>query len=134
MSEVARVLVDSNVIIDVIQDDPEWAAWSMEALAAVEKPLINPMIFAELCYQRTSAEEVEELMAVIGLGYAEMPREALFLASQAFRKYRQRGGTKTAPLADFFIGAHAEVEGLDLLTRDRARYETYFPAVKLIRP
>jgi predicted nucleic acid-binding protein len=134
MTEATGTLVDSNVIIDVIRDDPQWAAWSMDAIVAADNPLINPMIFAELCYQQTSAAEVEQLMAVIGLGYAEIPREALFLASQAYRSYRQRGGIKTAPLADFFIGAHAQAAGFSLLTRDRSRYESYFPGVKLIGP
>lgn len=134
MTETAGVLVDSNVIIDVIRDDPQWAAWSMDAIVAAASPLINPIIFAELCYQQTSAAEVQQLMSVIGLDYAEIPREALFLASQAFRDYRQRGGLKTAPLADFFIGAHAQAAGFALLTRDRTRYETYFPSVTLICP
>lgn len=134
MTEKNSILVDSNVIIDVIRDDPQWASWSMAAMAAADTMLINPIIFAELCYQQTSAKEVEQLMKVIGLGYAEMPRESLFLASQAFRSCRSRGGTRTAPLSDFFIGAHAQVEGLTLLTWDRTRYETYFPSVALICP
>jgi len=134
MIEGSRVLVDSNVIIDLIRDDPQWAAWSADAIAASSGAAINPIIFAELCYQKTSAGEVDEVLAVLGLGYAELPREALFLASQAYRGYWQRGGTKTAPLADFFIGSHAEAEGFTLLTRDPTRYQTYFPTVPLICP
>jgi len=134
MIEGSKVLVDSNVIIDLIQDDPQWAAWSADAIAASPDAIINPIIFSELCYQKTSAGEVDEMLAVLGLGYAELPCEALFLASQAYRDYRQRGGAKTAPLADFFIGAHAEAEGFTLLTRDPARYQTYFPTVPLICP
>lgn len=133
MSKMA-VLVDSNVIIDIIRDDPSWAEWSLDALSSQTETRVNPIIFAELCYQQNSDEEVTELLGQIGLDYEELPREALFLASQAFKFYRSQGGRKTAPLPDFFIGAHAVASNIPILTRDVSRYRTYFPDVELICP
>ncbi|MEO5917206.1 MAG: PIN domain-containing protein [Luteolibacter sp.] len=135
MTESPMVLVDTNVLLDVTGADSRWLDWSLEQMSRFpERLVINPLIYAELCYQAGSIEEVEATMASLGLHYRELPREALFLASQAYCNYRQRGGTKTAPLADFFIGAHAQAEGFTLLTRDTARYQTYFPTVRLIGP
>ncbi len=129
------VLVDTNVILDVTANDPVWRQWSEEHLAKlVGRLVVNPLVYTELCHSATKIEVVESALTSLGLVYLELPREALFLASKAFRDYRKKGGTKTAPLADFFIGAHAAVEGFKLLTRDVNRYRTYFPGVKLIHP
>jgi predicted nucleic acid-binding protein len=129
------VLVDTNVIADVLYRDPSWAAWSKEQIAdRAGDLLINPFIYSELCYQATSSGQVDQIVAGLGFRYEELPRPALYLAAQAFRTYRQRGGSKTSPLPDFFIGAHALAEGFTLLTRDKVRYQTYFPTVPLICP
>ena len=127
-------LVDSNVIIDIIGQDPTWMPWSVEALNSCESAWINPIVFAELCYFKNSPGEVEDLLSRLDLGYLELPKDALFLAAQAYKIYRQRGGTKTAPLPDFFIGAHAAALGVPIITRDVTRYQTYFPSVTLISP
>jgi predicted nucleic acid-binding protein len=129
------ILVDSNVLADVLHQDPVWMEWSAGQLAAHDSRLhINPVIYAELSYRAKSVQEVESILAGFSLRYLELPREALFLAAQAFRLYRKRGGVKTAPLPDFFIGAHAQAAGIPLLTRDITRYQTYFPKVSLIAP
>ena len=134
MTESPFVLVDSNVIIDIVQSDPDWQAWSVATLASHAHTLINPIIYAELCYQNTSVQELDQLLETLNLIFTEIPRDALFLASQAFRSYRMRGGLKTSPLPDFFIGAHAAALGISVITRDVARYRTYFPTVHLISP
>lgn len=135
MSEGALVLVDTNIVLDVTEADDQWLTWSRNQMEKYPGRLvINPLIYTELCHQAGSIEEVERTISQLGLLYLEIPREALFLASQAFRGYRPREGIKTAPLADFFIGAHAQAEGFTLLTRDTSRYETYFPRVPLICP
>ena len=129
------VVVDTNVISDLVHQDPLWSGWSNEQLLEHAGDLVvNPIIFAELCCRANSAEEVDQIISALGLGYEELSQEALFLAAKAFLAYRQRGGTKTSPLPDFFIGAHAQAAGHALLTRDKARYETYFPTVPLICP
>jgi predicted nucleic acid-binding protein len=135
MTDASRVLVDTNVILDVTQQDAQWADWATEAMSRhVDRLLINPLIYAELCYGAGSENEVEGLIAALGLQYAELPRQALYVTSQIYKAYRQRGGLKSAPLADFFIGAHAAVLGIPILTRDTARYRSYFPSVPLITP
>ena len=127
------VLVDTNVIADVLHGDPDWGQWAQQQLAQHAGELfINPLIYAELCYRAASIDEVNGVVKTLGLQYAELPLPALFLAARAYSAYRQRGGVKTAPLPDFFIGAHAESAGLILLTRDKSRYTTYFPHVALI--
>lgn len=129
------VLVDTNVIADVFYRDPVWADWSRSEIARHTGDLLfNPLIYAELCYRAASSDQVDEVVAELGFRYEELPKPALYRAAQAFRTYRLRGGVKTAPLADFFIGAHAEVARLTLLTRDATRYGTYFPTVRLICP
>ena len=127
-------LVDSNIIIDIVQRDPTWMEWSLNTLLNYEAAKVNPIIYAEICYQKTSADEADQLLNDLGLGFEELPKEALYLAAQAFRIYRSRGGTKTSPLPDFFIGAHAAALGIPILTRDVTRYRTYFPSVELICP
>ena len=134
MTDGSYALVDSNIIIDIIQRDPTWLEWSIEALAQAEASRVNPIIYSELCYQKTSAEEVDHILEVLGVDYEELPRSALYLASQAYRQYRKLGGTKNSPLPDFFIGAHAASEGVPIITRDVTRYQTYFPSVELICP
>lgn len=130
-------MVDTNVILDVIQDDPAWADWSQEQLdeAALNGDLlINPVIYAELSVAFERIEELEALIAQAGFVLAPIPREALFLAGKAFLRYRRRQGAKRGVLPDFFIGAHAAVLGVPLLTRDTARYAAYFPTVRLMTP
>ena len=129
------VLVDTNVILDVTNADPSWVEWSRKQMElAALRLLINPMIYAELCYHAGEIREVEMMVTTLGLNYGELPREALFLAAAAFRHYRKQGGQKSSPLADFFIGAHAAALGIPILTRDTARYKSYFPTVELITP
>jgi predicted nucleic acid-binding protein len=130
-------LVDSNVILDLVTDDPRWSSWSADALSRVadESELaINPLIFAEVSIGFAAVEELEQLLPARDFRRLELPYEAAFLAGKAFLAYRRRGGRRSAPLADFYIGAHAAVSGLRLLTRDSRRYRTYFPRVDLIAP
>jgi predicted nucleic acid-binding protein len=129
------VLVDTNVISDVIHGDPQWEPWALEQLAQhFGELVINPIVFGELCCRATSTAELEQTLAPFELIYYELPKEALFQASQAFLAYRKRGGAKTSPTPDFFIGAHAAVLEIPILTRDISRYRTYFPEVTLITP
>lgn len=130
-------LVDTNVLLDVVTDDPTWADWSIEQLeaAALRGPLlINDVVYAELAVRYERIERLETFLAEAGIEIAAMPRSALFLAGKVFQKYRKAGGQRTGVLPDFFIGAHAAVDRLDLLTRDTGRYRTYFPTVMLITP
>ena len=131
------ILVDTNVLLDVAESDPAWADCSqrqLEHLALTDTLTINPVIYAEFSIGYARIEEVEAVLAAVALPIAPMPREALFLAGKAFLQYRQRGGSRSGVLPDFFIGAHASVEGWRLLTRDVARYRSYFPGLQLIAP
>lgn len=131
------LLVDTNVVLDVIENDPEWAAWSqaqLDSAALKDILIINPVIYAELSLAFRRIEELERMLTKTGLRVEPIPREALFLAAKVFLKYRRKGGVKTGVLLDFLIGAHAAVLDLPLLTRDTARYGTYFPSLKLISP
>jgi len=135
MSEAT--LVDTNVLLDVLVDDPAWARWSSNALrdAANQGPLvINPIIYAEVSIGFDSVEALEDAMPTSFFLREELPWAAGFLAGKAFVRYRRGGGARRSPLADFYIGAHAAVTGHRLLTRDRGRYSTYFPTVRLISP
>jgi predicted nucleic acid-binding protein len=130
-------LVDSNVLLDVLTEDPRWAAWSSSALeqCANEGNLcINAMIYAEVSIGFARIEELEEALPPTWFERLDIPLEAAFLAGKAFVSYRRRGGVRTSTLPDFFIGAHAAVAGLRLLTRDARRYETYFPKLDIISP
>src|SRR3954467_549172 len=130
-------LVDTNVLLDVITEDPEWADWSSEALWRVgdESTLaINPIIYAEVSIHLRTIEEMNDVIPDGDFRRLDLPYEAAFLAGKAFLAYRRRGGLKTMPLADFYIGAHAAVSGMRLLTRDARRYRSYFPTVALIAP
>lgn len=130
------VLVDTDVILDVITDDPVWADWAVRMLEEHEDLglTINPATYAELAYGYDSAAEVDELVRRFGFEYEETPRDGLFLASRAFRSYERRSSTTDLVLPDFFVGGHAEAAGHRLLTRDPARYASYFPKVRLIAP
>lgn len=131
------LLVDTNVILDVVGEDPEWADWSQGQLDAASlryRLAINPVIYAELSISWRRIEELEAMLAKGGFRVEPIPREALFLAGKAFLDYRKRTGVKTGVLPDFFIGAHAAVAGVPLLTRDTRRYRTYFPGLELIAP
>jgi len=131
------LLVDTNVLIDVLEDDPQWADWSIQQLRAQSKvhPLaINPVIYAELSLTFSTVESLDKTVEEMELLLQEIPRPALFLAGKAFIRYRRDGGAKTNVLADFFVGAHAAVAGCPVLTRDPRRYRSYFPSVTIIAP
>ena len=132
-----RMLVDSNVILDLFLNDPQWADWSETTLNqydASNELVINPIVYTELSIGFNRIEELENAIERAGLYLLEMPKEALFLAGKVFLQYRRNKGTKSSPLPDFFIGAHAAVLDVSLITRDVARYKTYFPTVNLICP
>lgn len=134
---MAAILVDSNVILDIVTEDPKWAAWSSKSLAAAADDsilVINPLIYAEVSIGFDSIETLEETLSPEVFRRDSLPYEAAFLAGKAFLKYRKGGGQKLAPLPDFYIGAHAAVAGFDLLTRDARRYRTYFPKLTIIAP
>jgi predicted nucleic acid-binding protein len=131
------VLVDSNVLLDVLTEDGRWFEWSASALRSAAEHTevaINPVVYAEVSIRFDRIEDLEAALPESMFERRAIPWEAAFLAGKAFLKYRRRGGRRTAPLPDFFIGAHAAVERLDLLTRDAARYRGYFPSVRLIAP
>lgn len=130
------VLVDTNVIVDVVTDDPVWADWSVGQLAANEPEglVINPVIYSELCFGFATIEAVDEVVLRFSLLYAEIPRRGLFRAAKSFRAYKARSGTRRSVLPDFFVGGHAEAAGMSVLTRDTGRLQTYFPTVRLIHP
>lgn len=129
------ILIDTNVLSDIIYADPVWEPWAeVQITKYFGDLLINPIIYAELACRAQSLGELESVLAPFELGFVELPKEALFIAAHAFLEYRKRGGAKTSPLPDFFIGAHAVAMGIPLLTRDAARYRTYFPQLELITP
>ncbi|CEJ11504.1 PIN domain protein [bacterium YEK0313] len=130
-------LVDTNVLLDLVTDDPKWADWSAAQLeaASLKGPLlINDVVYAELSVRYDRIEQVEALLDQAGLAIAPIPRAALFLAGKVFAQHRRSGGLRTGVLPDFFLGAHAAVAGLPLLTRDGGRYRAYFPSLELISP
>ena len=130
-------LVDSCILIDVLADDPKWADWSLNQLDLLGQraPLIiNPIILAEISPRFETANDLEAALAGLPLVREALPWDAAFLAGQAFKIYRQATGTKTSPMPDFYIGAHALVNHLQLLTRDAARYQSYFPKLPLVAP
>jgi len=134
---MAGTLADSNVILDVLTEDATWYSWSSSALerCANEGPLyINPIIYAEVSIGFTAIEEVEEALPGDSFVRLQIPSEAAFLAGKAFLRYRKGRGLRTSTLPDFFIGAHAAVAGLRLLTRDSRRYRSYFPSVDILAP
>jgi len=131
------VLVDSTIILDVFLDDPNWAEWSeskLEKFSSITKLFINPVVYSEVSIGFQRIEELEIALNQTGFQMLEIPKEALFLAGKAFLTYRKNKGTKRSPLPDFYIGAQAAIQKMDLLTRDPSRYRTYFPTVQLISP
>ena len=131
------LLVDTNVLVDVLEDDPQWADWSIQQLrfqSKIHRLLINPIVYSELSLTFSTVEALDQTIAELGLAMVEIPKPALFLAGKAFVRYRRQGGNKSNVLGDFFIGAHAAVSGLQILTRDVKRYRSYFPSVALVAP
>lgn len=133
----STVLVDSNVLIDVLTDDPRWASWSSATLAAAADRAflaIDPIIYAEVSIGFDTIEALESALPPEAVHRTHLPAEAAFLAGKAFVRYRRSGGERRSPLPDFFIGAHAAVEGMTLLTRDPGRYRSYFPGLRIVAP
>ncbi len=131
------ILVDTNVLLDVITDDPSWGDWSqqqLEAAALRDRLAINAVIYAELSIAFMRVEAPDAVLEQTDITLVDIPRAALFLAGKVFQTYRKRRGVKQGVLPDFFIGAHAAVHGAPLLTRDIARYRNYFPTIELIAP
>jgi predicted nucleic acid-binding protein len=134
---LTAVMVDSNVLIDVTAGNPTWEDWSssrIKRLADESLLVINPLIFAEVSIGFDSIEALDDALPTDLYQRVELPYEAAFLAGKAFRDYRRRGGLRSSPMPDFYIGAHAAIAGYRLLTRDPARYRTYFPRLELIAP
>ena len=130
-------LADSNVLLDIFGDDPSWGSWSKQTLRealAVGEVGINPVICAEISVRFEDPASLDAGLNELTLTRFQLPYEAAFLAGQAYRRYRRAGGARSSPLPDFYIGAHAEVAGLTVLTRDVSRFRTYFPAVRLVSP
>ena len=131
------ILVDSNVILDIATEDKNWFSWSSETLAFYidhQRLVINPIIYAEVSIGFERVEDLEEILPASFYRRDHLPWEAAYLAGKCFLKYRKMGGEKRSPLPDFYIGSHAAVTGMALLTRDPTRYRTYFPKLKLIAP
>jgi predicted nucleic acid-binding protein len=131
------LLVDTNVLVDVLQNDPQWADWSIAQLRAQAKLhalVINPVIYAEVSLSFSTLEALDDVVLTMALELREIPWPALFLAARAQALYRRRGDSKGQVLPDFFIGAHAAVEGWPLLSRDASRVKTYFPTLDVIAP
>jgi len=131
------VLVDSNIVLDVFLNDPKWADWAESKLDEYDQLgilYINSIVYSEISIGFDRIEDLESAIARAGFQMLEIPKEALFLAGKVYLKYKKRKGTKRNPLPDFFIGAQAAIQNLDLITRDVSRYQSYFPSVKLISP
>jgi predicted nucleic acid-binding protein len=134
---MSGIIVDANVILDIFLDDPQWANWSEMILnqhGATYDLYINPIIYTEISIGFNRIEELERAIEKASFQMLPLPKEALFLAGKVFLQYKRNQGTKSSPLPDFFIGAHAAVLNVALITRDVARYRTYFPTVTLITP
>jgi predicted nucleic acid-binding protein len=130
-------MIDSNVLLDLVTEDRAWLTWSEAAVmeaAETSRLVINAVIFAEVSVGYARIEDMEAALPTNLIEREAVPYEAAFLAGKAFAAYRRRGGQKRSPLPDFFIGAHAAIRGYRLLTRDAARYRTYFPRLALITP
>lgn len=131
------LIVDTNVLVDILSRDPAWMEWSLRQVGlALSRGAIavNDIIYAEVSVRLDDRRRCDEFLVATGLRHAPMPPDALFLAGRAHQAYRRRGGTRTGVLSDFFIGAHAAIEGWAVLTRDTTRYRNYFPSVPLIAP
>lgn len=132
-----QVLIDSNILLDVLEEDPVWFAWSSGCLSLCAEDSIlvsNPIIYAEVSIGFNRVEELDEALPPDMFERRPLPWEAAFLAGKSFLAYRRAGGTRRTPLPDFFIGAHALIQGMTLLTRDAALYRSYFPRLTLIAP
>ncbi|HBC87010.1 MAG TPA: DNA-binding protein [Lentisphaeria bacterium] len=131
------ILVDSNVILDIVTEDHIWYGWSSSKLSEFSSNcrfFINPLIYSEVSISFERIEELDEVISGTFFLREHIPWEAAFLAGKCFLKYRKRGGARRSPLPDFFIGAHASVRNMTLLTRDTGRYGEYFPKLKIISP
>ena len=131
------ILVDSDIILDVFLDDPNWAEWSeskLDKFSAITKLFINPVVYSEVSIGFNRIEDLESALSRGGFQILEIPKEGLFLAGKVFLEYQENKGTKRSLLPDFYTGAQAAILGFDLITRDVSRYRTYFPTVKLISP
>ncbi|NBE84188.1 type II toxin-antitoxin system VapC family toxin [Micromonospora rubida] len=136
-ADTVATLVDTNVLLDVFTEDPRWAEWSGEALAAARDTgvlVINPIVYAEVSVRFARVEELDDALPATDFLREDLPYPVGFLAGKAYARYRRQGGTKRSPIADFYIGAHAAVCRYRLLTRDSSRYRSYFPTVNLIAP
>jgi predicted nucleic acid-binding protein len=134
---MTAVLIDSNVLLDLMTEDARWFAWSAEAVEKAAdrfRLVVNPIIYAEVSVRYSRIEDLDAALPKAMFDREAIPYEAAFLASKSFLADRQGGGAKRSPLPDFFIGAHAAIAGYRLLTRDAARYRTYFPRLPLIAP
>jgi predicted nucleic acid-binding protein len=137
LSRCRGALIDSNVLLDVATNDPSWGEWSARALAEVAEHttlIINPIIYAEVSIGYTSIEALDAVLPTTLYQREPLPWDAGFLAGKSFVQYRRRGGSRSSPLPDFYIGAHAAIGRLALLTRDAARYGSYFPSVEILAP
>jgi len=134
---VSGVLVDSNVLLDVLTEDPVWFKWSERSLSACAERavlVINPVIYAEVSAGFRRKEDLDDALPEARFRREPLPWDAAFLAGRSFVQYRRRGGDRRSPLPDFYIGAHAAVRGMTLLTRDAGRYRTYFPSLHVVAP
>ncbi len=134
---MAAILVDSNILLDLMTADPNWFEWSAHAIAEAAdhfRLVVNPIIYAEISIRYSKIEELDSALPRTMFDREALPYEAAFLAGKCFLAYRKKGGARQSPLPDFFIGAHAAVAGYSLMTRDAARYRSYFPKLPLIAP
>ncbi len=134
---MASYLVDSSVLLDVFSNDPVWLEWSLDQLDkayAEGTVFLDPVVYSEISIRFSRIEELEAALKEGGFVWSEIPREALFLAGKVYLSYKKAGGQRTSPLPDFFIGAHAAVSGLVLLTRDPERVHRFFPKLRLVCP
>jgi predicted nucleic acid-binding protein len=134
---MTNILVDSNIILDILTEDPQWFEWSAQKLTEYANQgelFINPIIYAEISIGFSQPEELDAAIPLDFFHRDPLPYEAAFLAGQSFLEYRRRGGERRSPLPDFYIGAHAAVAQIPLLTRDINRYRTYFPSIQLVTP
>ncbi|OPY66595.1 MAG: PIN domain protein [Syntrophorhabdus sp. PtaU1.Bin050] len=131
------ILVDSNIILDIVTEDKRWFGWSSKTLtrlSAANMFVVNPIIYSEVSVGFEKIEDLEDVLDPRLFRRDQIPWEAAFLAGKCFLQYRRQGGKRDAPLPDFFIGAHAAVSKMQLLTRDEVRYRTYFPTITIISP
>ncbi len=132
-----KMIIDSNVLLDIFTEDPGWFEWSslmLEKYSQTHTFVINPIIYGEISLGFQKIQELEKALPSEYFQREDVPYEAAFLAAKCFQKYRKRGGKKTSTLPDFYIGAHAVISNMNVLTRDKGRYESYFPELEIIQP